>query len=284
MDFGRLQGYHVVILMFAVLLLSVPLAAQVSRLLAPEILGERVIGRSMPFILASVAILAIGPLRRRVAAALSAPLTSRQLPATLAGYALALLHAFAWMAAYVLWFHWLEGPTQVEQRLASAGSASDALADALSRDGLVVGVLLAGVVGPVIEELVFRGLLFRLWAARWGWFAAMLMTSVLFGLYHANFLPAFVGGLIYVAIYQATGTLRASILAHGAFNVSTVYPLLGQFIFPRDLVAPGDPSSWTLHIVLMCVLLVALPIFIWTSRPREDANLDLAPDHVPLPR
>jgi membrane protease YdiL (CAAX protease family) len=158
------------------------------------------------------------------------------------------------------------------------------LADALSVDGMLFSLILAGLLAPVIEELVFRGLLFSLWRERYGWLAAMAMTSTLFGLYHANFLPAFVGSIIYTCVYLRTGSLRAAIMVHAAYNVSTWYPLLGQFIYPRDMLAPGDPASWTIHIVALSALLAALPIYMWISRPAPPQPEPEEDSHVALSR
>jgi uncharacterized protein len=284
MQLGTVRGIHVVVLMFAIMLLSVPLASAISAYIPEGAVGRSQVGRFLPHVLAIFLIVCIGPLRRAVIGRI-APRNALAQPADIAvSLGLLTLHAFAWMGAYVLWFHMLEGPTLLERRFGDVLTHDAALAEAITSEGMFFALVMAGLIGPVAEELVFRGLLFPLWQQRHGWIAAMLMSSTLFGIYHANFLPAFVGSIIYTCLYMRTRSLWAPIVVHAAYNVSTWYPLLGQFIVPRDLLAPGDPASWTFHIAALCALLVALPIYVWISRPTA-VELDNVEDaHAALPR
>lgn len=113
------------------------------------------------------------------------------------------------------------------------GSAANGLAyrlagrDPVDMVDLVVGqlstaVVLLGVcvIGPVCEELLFRGLLAgRL--ARYGQKPAALVSALLFGLFHANlgqFFYAFALGLLLAYAYYRTGRLAAPVLLHMLFN------------------------------------------------------------------
>jgi len=123
-----------------------------------------------------------------------------------------------------------------------------------------------GILAPLTEELVFRALLYRTWEAQWGWLPAMLASSALFAAYHPNFVPAFLGGILYVCLYRRTGSIWAPIVVHAAFNVLIWFPLLGQFIFPRGLDAPGDLQSWWLHLAALFAALVAIPAYVSLAR------------------
>ncbi|MCX6997546.1 MAG: CPBP family intramembrane metalloprotease [Kiritimatiellaeota bacterium] len=48
----------------------------------------------------------------------------------------------------------------------------------------LLGYAVSGLAVAVLEETVARGMLFRLWARVWGWVAAAVVSSVLFGLVH----------------------------------------------------------------------------------------------------
>ncbi len=48
----------------------------------------------------------------------------------------------------------------------------------------LLGYAVSGAVVAVLEETVARGILFRLWARVWGWGAAAVVSSLLFGLVH----------------------------------------------------------------------------------------------------
>ena len=96
-----------------------------------------------------------------------------------------------------------------------------------------LGVLLLFVVvvlaAPVIEEIFFRGLLLRSLEARIGGAPALVVSSLLFGLAHFQWLqlPALVMfGVVAGALAQRFGLLGPAIFAHIAFNAVTVVVLL----------------------------------------------------------
>jgi membrane protease YdiL (CAAX protease family) len=97
---------------------------------------------------------------------------------------------------------------------------------------LAVFAIAAGLLAPVFEELLFRGLLLRalLWRMSTAW--AIAVSALLFGAVHflgGNFLgtlavlPALVGLGVISAVFAArTGELSRSILLHMGFNVLAV--------------------------------------------------------------
>lgn len=90
----------------------------------------------------------------------------------------------------------------------------------------VVALVLLVVVGaPLVEELVYRGLLQRSFAARISDPLALLAASVWFAVIHfrALELPGlFVAGLVFGACLLVTGRLGTAILAHAAFNATAL--------------------------------------------------------------
>lgn len=83
----------------------------------------------------------------------------------------------------------------------------------------------AVVLGPVAEELVFRGLLFRLCRRHWGLWPSAVLTALLFGIVHGE--PWFLFGLIplgilLAVIYESTGSLTAAAIAHAVHNLVNV--------------------------------------------------------------
>lgn len=90
-------------------------------------------------------------------------------------------------------------------------------------------VLVACVLAPVTEELVFRAGLYRFIRQKIGRAPALLISGVVFGLLHGNwagFLPLAVLGMLLALVYEATGSIRVSILAHGLFNLNSLLILL----------------------------------------------------------
>ena len=77
------------------------------------------------------------------------------------------------------------------------------------------------VVTPVVEEVFFRGFIFSGLVPRFGVGWAMLASSVVFSLSHLTvgvLIPIFVTGLLLAWLYQRTGTLWPSIVAHAGQN------------------------------------------------------------------
>lgn len=109
----------------------------------------------------------------------------------------------------------------------------DTLVDLLkhfSAAKLLLVFVSAVVMAPLIEELVFRGvmqtsLLHVFGMSRW---AAMLYTATLFSLTHAwvvpwqNLITLFVLGLVFGYLYERTGSLLVPILTHAGFNAANI--------------------------------------------------------------
>jgi membrane protease YdiL (CAAX protease family) len=90
---------------------------------------------------------------------------------------------------------------------------------------LVTMILLAIVLAPITEEVVFRAGLFRFARHRIPRWAALLVPSLLFAALHANlasFAPLTVLGIIFALTYEHTGRIAVPIVAHGLFNLNTL--------------------------------------------------------------
>ncbi len=86
-------------------------------------------------------------------------------------------------------------------------------------------ILLQVIAGPLSEELLIRGLIYRRLRTWSRLTAAVMVSSVLFAFMHWNLsqlLYAFFFGLVLAFLYEGSGTLRDSILAHGAANLAAV--------------------------------------------------------------
>ena len=82
---------------------------------------------------------------------------------------------------------------------------------------------------PVVEEILFRGILYPAFKQR-GWpQLALWGTSLLFALTHANtatFLPLTFFAMVLVFLYERTGNLLAPILTHSLFNAANYCALI----------------------------------------------------------
>jgi membrane protease YdiL (CAAX protease family) len=93
------------------------------------------------------------------------------------------------------------------------------------------------VLGPVTEELLFRGALLRRWSARWGPGRGMVASAALFAAFHADPLGAFATGVCLALLARRTGGLLVPMAAHAAHNA---------LVHASDLWAPGGETGVTL--------------------------------------
>ena len=108
----------------------------------------------------------------------------------------AVLSALAWIA-----------PEQLSRILEEAD-------DFAGNHTIVMAVLLA----PIVEELVFRGVLLRALAARWGLWRGVIVSALAFGLLHLDSLGAVAFGVVMSLLYMRTGTLLVPIACHAVYN------------------------------------------------------------------
>lgn len=101
----------------------------------------------------------------------------------------------------------------------------------------VVMFFMMAVYAPFMEELVFRGIVYRGYQQSGTIVQAISLSAVLFGLIHMNFNQApyaFVLGIVLALLVEATGSIWASVLFHVVFNGNTVCLLfLTKNLFPE---------------------------------------------------
>jgi uncharacterized protein len=99
------------------------------------------------------------------------------------------------------------------------------LAEAETLPLLVTMVVLTVVVAPVVEELLFRGCLYRFLKAKLSMAVALGLSGLLFALLHYNLLslvPLFILGVVLAYAYERTGSIKVPILIHAIFNANTI--------------------------------------------------------------
>ena len=107
-------------------------------------------------------------------------------------------------------------------------------------DFLIIAILGVAFV-PVVEEIIFRGCLYRFLKARHTIFIAQLISAALFALLHDNlnsFIPLVFIGFILARIYESTGSIYKTIFFHAFFNASsfTFLGLLKYSGLPLEII------------------------------------------------
>lgn len=80
-----------------------------------------------------------------------------------------------------------------------------------------MGILGIAILGPVLEELLFRGGVTRVLLARYSPGKAIFLSALIFGIFHINpaqVVSAFLAGLLFAWIYYRTRSLVPCILMH----------------------------------------------------------------------
>lgn len=105
--------------------------------------------------------------------------------------------------------------------LAEYSIAYQEAAEALYSPSLIVQILCLGIVTPIMEEYIFRGLIFKRLRNRLPVARAIISSALFFGIYHGNLVQMIYGtlsGILLAYLYEKYGSLKAPILAHMLMN------------------------------------------------------------------
>ena len=129
-------------------------------------------------------------------------------------------------------------------------------------ESFALAALGVAIVGPIGEELLFRGFVQRIFARNMSGALAVALAGVLFGLSHFSIavLPGVVAlGVLYGYIYHATRSLWCPIMAHAVFNFSSLLRLHAateEEIISAAVELPG--IALTLLSLAACVVSLGL--------------------------
>jgi len=96
-------------------------------------------------------------------------------------------------------------------------------------------IVLATVLAPITEELLFRATLFRFLRTRAPRWIALFVPGTIFAALHVNWtnldglaslLPLVTLAVVFSIAYERTGRIGTAMIAHGLFNLHTVVLLL----------------------------------------------------------
>ncbi len=91
-----------------------------------------------------------------------------------------------------------------------------------------VNIFMLVIAAPVIEEIIFRGVIFRM-LERYGMLTAVLVSAFIFALAHmdiTSFIAIFALGVMFALVKYFTGSLWTTIIMHMANNLISVLELM----------------------------------------------------------
>jgi len=144
----------------------------------------------------------------------------------------------------------------------------DQIAELIYQGNIVLEIMSLGVLAPIVEELIFRGLMYTQMTEYMKKSRAVIMASVLFGFYHGNLLQAIFAtalGLLMIYVYERFHTLVAPILFHIGANVfgilMTETEIFG-FLF-------GSDEIFFTSVVVSSLLIIGV---VWLIERRAQKN------------
>ena len=144
----------------------------------------------------------------------------------------------------------------------------------LFQGNLILEIVVMGVLIPVVEELIFRGMAYR----RMRWYLrpvqAMIMSAMYFGAVHGNWLQgiyAFIIGMLLAFAYERFHSILAPMLIHiGANTVSVIVSETDLLEFVYE-----DHTAFLIATVIAAVLFVItfylMVTYVW-PRKKTDAG------------
>ncbi|MGL5942550.1 MAG: lysostaphin resistance A-like protein [Waterburya sp.] len=143
--------------------------------------------------------------------------------------------------------------------------------------GFAIGALLFA---PLIEELLFRGIIFQKLAIQKSIIKGLLISAIAFAIIHFRYdvIPLFITGVIYTILYLKTKQLATSILCHFFYNfIVTVRNIYHQFysgIEPDLKITVAEYQqqfldNWKLDILFIALSTPYLCYFIYKNFPRN---------------
>lgn len=109
--------------------------------------------------------------------------------------------------------------------LASLSSAYEQTMEALYMPSLGVQIVCLGILIPVCEEMVFRGLMYKRLREYSGFVISMLYSAIVFSFMHINMVQsvyAFVMAVVFAFVYEKYSSVKAPIVAHISANIAAV--------------------------------------------------------------
>ena len=105
-------------------------------------------------------------------------------------------------------------------------SKTESLQQNINLFTILIGIISAGVVSPVYEEIFYRGFIYRWLRVRLGMNWGIVISSLIFTIAHfptLNAMPVnFINGVVFAWAYEKTGSAIPGMIVHGVFNTIAV--------------------------------------------------------------
>lgn len=127
----------------------------------------------------------------------------------------------------------------------------------LLNGNIVYRLFALGIITPVAEEIIFRGLVFNRVKKQYGSLYGIVVSSVMFGVFHFNLvqgLYAFIIGMAFAYCYELTGDLKIPVYMHMSINVLMV---LSDY-YGLNSITDGNTVFKVVLTLMECIISVYL--------------------------
>lgn len=139
---------------------------------------------------------------------------------------------------------------------------------------------LVSLLGPMVEEIIFRGVMLERLGAKYGYMKGVVISSFIFGLLHLDFVGAFIFGVVLSIVYLKSRSLLLPFLIHAMNNgTAMIFYFYDDFFAGEtwETTAPYLENAW-IGITLFTVSFAWLIWYVrehWqVIREREPFSLD----------
>lgn len=143
-----------------------------------------------------------------------------------------------------------------------------AISDTVKIMPLYQSVLLFGILFPIVEELVFRLLIFGFLRKKTSFIISALISSSIFGIMHGSviqFVFAFFAGLMFCYIYDKYKTILYTMISHICVN------LANMLIYPK-IVAKGNKAVGLFILISLAIFMASFYELIVRSNNQNEIN------------
>ncbi len=136
------------------------------------------------------------------------------------------------------------------------------VANTLYSGGIILELVTVGVLGPICEELVFRGLMFQRLCGYVKPMIAVGISALMFGIYHGNIVQgvyAFILGIVMALCCRYFGTVWAPIVIHVVANITSVciteIPIISNMMEKTGVIIVATITTTIVWIAIMAFLM-----------------------------
>lgn len=141
------------------------------------------------------------------------------------------------------------------------------LMESINGGNFIVTLLGVGIVAPIIEEIIFRGLIYHELKRHMPILLAVVIQALLFGIYHFNIVQgiyAFFLGIILALALNWTDTIWSAILIHFSYN--TFSTVINYFV-EESFLESSEAAMLTGIIVFASLVIFSVSsLYLWRNR------------------